>query len=173
MQSISPDSLSALSLARLFDNELTAACCAGVAEALQSEGCRLTELDLSVNELGQEGALQLCKALNKPGRPLEKLRYYSPQHTCYVLSVLSVVVWGPLGNETIHAFVSEPIRVFCCSLVRCELTPLVFKELGVLLSSGTSGLRTLSVGLNNIGDEGAKHLWVALGDKRCSLEHLE
>ncbi|XP_035612729.1 NACHT, LRR and PYD domains-containing protein 3 isoform X1 [Oncorhynchus keta] len=117
---------------QLFDNELTAACCAGVAEALQSEGCRLTELDLSVNALGQEGALQLCKALNKSGHPLETLR-----------------------------------------LVRCDLTPLVFKELGILLSSGTSGLRTLSVGLNKIGDKGAKHLWVALGDKRCSLEHLD
>lgn len=96
--SISPDSLSALSLARLFDNELTAACCAGVAEALQSEGCRLTELDLSVNALGQEGALQLCKALNKPGHPLEKLRYYSPQNT-YVLCIICCSLGTPFETR--------------------------------------------------------------------------
>lgn len=74
----------------------------------------------------------------------------------------------------IHTFVSEPMTIFCSSLVCWELTPLSFKELGVLLiSSGTSGLRTLSVGLNKVGDKGAKHLWVELGDKRCKLEHLE
>lgn len=38
-----------------------------------SEYCSLSELDLSVNELGQEGALLLCRALRRPGCPLEKL----------------------------------------------------------------------------------------------------
>lgn len=38
-----------------------------------SKHCRLTELDLSVNELDQEGALLLCQALIRPGCPVEKL----------------------------------------------------------------------------------------------------
>lgn len=38
-----------------------------------SEHCTLSELDLSVNELGQEGALLLCKALSRPGCQIKKL----------------------------------------------------------------------------------------------------
>ena len=60
---------------RLSATELTGRCCQGLAQALSSDHCSLVELDLSVNELGPEGALQLCKALRKPGCPLEKLRY--------------------------------------------------------------------------------------------------
>lgn len=40
-----------------------------------SKHCCLSELDLSVNDLGQEGALLLCQALSRPGCPLEKLGY--------------------------------------------------------------------------------------------------
>lgn len=40
-----------------------------------SERCSLSELDLSVNDLGQEGALLLCKALSRSGCPLKKLWY--------------------------------------------------------------------------------------------------
>lgn len=57
-----------------FDNELTGECCPHLMEALMSEHCSLSELDLSVNELGQEGALLLCKALSRPGCPMEKLK---------------------------------------------------------------------------------------------------
>lgn len=38
-----------------------------------SEHCSLSDLDLSVNDLGQEGALLLCRALGRPGCPIEKL----------------------------------------------------------------------------------------------------
>lgn len=56
-----------------FDCELTGECCRHFMEALMSEHCSLSELDLSVNDLGQEGALLLCQALSRPGCPLEKL----------------------------------------------------------------------------------------------------
>lgn len=55
----------------LFDNQLTGACCTHIMEALMSGHCPL--LDLSVNEIDHEGALLLCKALNRPGCPVEKL----------------------------------------------------------------------------------------------------
>lgn len=42
-------------------------------EALMSEHWVLSELDLSVSDLGQEGALLLCQALKRPGCPMEKL----------------------------------------------------------------------------------------------------
>lgn len=58
---------------RLFDNELTGTCCSYLKEALESEHFSLLELDLSVNDLGQEGALLLCQGLHQPGCPIEKL----------------------------------------------------------------------------------------------------
>lgn len=56
-----------------FDCGLTGECCRHFMEALMSEHCSLSELDLSVNDLGQEGALLLCQALSRPRCPLKKL----------------------------------------------------------------------------------------------------
>nr|XP_046252437.1 NACHT, LRR and PYD domains-containing protein 12 [Scatophagus argus] len=115
-----------------FDCELTGECCSHLMEALMSEHCCLSELQLSVNDLGQEGALLLCQALSRPECP--------------------VVTLG---------------------LVRCELTQLVFKELGSVLRSGTSQLKSLSVGINQVGDDGVKHLLDAVAHPDCLLEELD
>ena len=64
---------SLISLSSLFDTELTGACCPHLMETLMSEHCSLLDLDLSVNDLGHEGALLLCQALSRPGCPVEKL----------------------------------------------------------------------------------------------------
>nr|XP_019951655.1 PREDICTED: NACHT, LRR and PYD domains-containing protein 12-like [Paralichthys olivaceus] len=117
---------------KLFDTELTGACCPHLMETLMSEHCSLSELDLSVNDLGHEGALLLCQALSHPGCPVEKL-----------------------------------------GLKRCELTQQVFKELGSLLRSGTSRLKSLIVGINKAGDQGVKHLWDAVAHPGCLLEELD
>ncbi|XP_072223898.1 NACHT, LRR and PYD domains-containing protein 12 [Leuresthes tenuis] len=57
----------------LFCCDLTAVSCSHLKEALLSDGCFLLELDLSLNELGQEGGLLLCQGLSRPGCALEKL----------------------------------------------------------------------------------------------------
>ncbi|XP_008276022.1 NACHT, LRR and PYD domains-containing protein 12 [Stegastes partitus] len=123
-------SLCKLKSVTLYDCELTGACCTHLKEALLSEHFALSELDLSVNELGQEGALLLCQGLGRPGCPIETL-----------------------------------------GLTRCELTLPVFKELGSLLK--TSRIKSLSVGLNKVGDEGVKHLWDAVAHPNCLLEKLD
>lgn len=64
-----------VSICSVFDNEVTGECCPHLMAALMSERCSLSELDLSVNDLGQEGALLLCKALSRSGCPLKKLWY--------------------------------------------------------------------------------------------------
>lgn len=56
---------------------------------------------------------------------------------------------------------------------RCELTKEVFQALGSILMSGVSKLVRLSVGLNDVGDTAAKHIWEALRHKHCKLQHLE
>ncbi|KAM9342146.1 NACHT, LRR and PYD domains-containing protein 12 [Pholidichthys leucotaenia] len=115
----------------LFDTELTSACCPYLKEALMSEHFTLSELDLSLNELG-EGVLLLCHAFRQPGCPIKTLR-----------------------------------------LVRCELNEEVFKELGSLLKNETCQLKSLSVGLNNVGDKGVKPLWEAVAHPHCLLENLD
>uniref|UniRef100_A0A8C2FMY0 Si:ch73-233m11.2 n=1 Tax=Cyprinus carpio TaxID=7962 RepID=A0A8C2FMY0_CYPCA len=112
--------------------ELTGSCCSSLAAALQSEDCRLTELDLSVNDLDQSGAMQICEALMTPKCSLEILE-----------------------------------------MSRCELTEEVFRALGSILMSGGSKLVRLSVGLNDVGDTAAKHIWEALRHKHCTLQHLD
>ncbi|KAJ8371902.1 hypothetical protein AAFF_G00298940 [Aldrovandia affinis] len=114
----------------VFDCGLTGACCAGLADALRSGGGRLTELDLSVNELEDPGALKLCDVLKMADCALQKLR-----------------------------------------LTRCELGEGVFLELAA--RGGDSRLTELELGLNKVGDVGAKHLWEALQDPHCKLEHLD
>uniref|UniRef100_A0A3B5LRA5 NACHT domain-containing protein n=1 Tax=Xiphophorus couchianus TaxID=32473 RepID=A0A3B5LRA5_9TELE len=57
----------------LFDNGLTGACCSSLKEVFMSEHCSLSELDLSLNNLGQEGALLLCHGLKSPSCPIEIL----------------------------------------------------------------------------------------------------
>ncbi|XP_067250436.1 NACHT, LRR and PYD domains-containing protein 12 [Chanodichthys erythropterus] len=120
-----------LNTLKASDCELTGSCCPSLAAALQSEKCCLTELDVSVNELGS-GVMQICEALMSPKCTLEIL-----------------------------------------ALSRCEMTEEVFQVLGSILTSGASRLISLSVGLNDVGDAGAKHMWVALRHKNCKLQHLD
>uniref|UniRef100_A0AAQ4PLX8 Si:ch73-233m11.2 n=1 Tax=Gasterosteus aculeatus aculeatus TaxID=481459 RepID=A0AAQ4PLX8_GASAC len=70
--------------------ELTAASM----EALMSDRCLLTELDLSLNNLGQEGALLLCHALRRPGCPIEKLSLSRCELTPPVFRELSSALRG-------------------------------------------------------------------------------
>ncbi|KAK7136303.1 hypothetical protein R3I94_014825 [Phoxinus phoxinus] len=121
-----------LNILKVFGCELTGSCCPSLAAVLQSENCCLTELNVSVNDLGQSGGMQICEALMAPKCTLEILE-----------------------------------------LSRCELTEEVLRALGSVLTSGVSRLISLSVGLNNVGDTAAKHMWEALRHKNCKLQHLD
>ncbi|XP_043103022.1 NACHT, LRR and PYD domains-containing protein 3 isoform X1 [Puntigrus tetrazona] len=72
--------------------ELTGSCCSSLAAALQSETCRLTELDLSVNDLGQSGAMQICDALMAPTCTLEILKMSRCELTEEVFRALGSVL---------------------------------------------------------------------------------
>ena len=59
------------------------------------------------------------------------------------------------------------------SMQACELTASVFEELGSVLRSGTSQLKSLRVGVNTAGDQAVKHLLDAVAHPDCLLEELE
>lgn len=73
-----------------------------------------------------------------------------------------------LGEFQITVYSAPPY-----SLKRCKLTQSVFKELGSVLRSGTSQLKSLIVGINEVGEQGVKHLWDAVAHPDCLLEELE
>ena len=61
---------------------------------------------------------------------------------------------------------------FVHSMTRCELTLPVFSALEEVLRDG-SKLQALALGLNQVGDTGARHLWRALKHAHCKLQDLE
>ncbi|KAJ8016112.1 hypothetical protein DPEC_G00003760 [Dallia pectoralis] len=158
--------------------------------ALSSGQSQLRILDLTQNQITDHGVDWLVKALQHPCCQLQNLSLLNNgltaaccagvaaamQSECCKLTELDLSVneFGQEGALQLIKALSRPGHPMeKLRLVHCELTPLVFKEFGVLLSNGISGLKSLSLGLNKVGDEGAKHLWVALGNKRCRLEHLD
>ncbi|XP_043103023.1 NACHT, LRR and PYD domains-containing protein 12 isoform X2 [Puntigrus tetrazona] len=84
--------LSTLESLNMSSCELTGSCCSSLAAALQSETCRLTELDLSVNDLGQSGAMQICDALMAPTCTLEILKMSRCELTEEVFRALGSVL---------------------------------------------------------------------------------
>lgn len=74
--------------------------------------------------------------------------------------------------------VSICVYVYIClcmcfpSMTRCELTLPVFSVLEEVLRGG-SKLQCLALGLNKVGDLGAKHIWSALKHGHCNLKDLE
>ncbi|KAG1973381.1 NACHT, LRR and PYD domains-containing protein 12-like [Pimephales promelas] len=77
---------------KVFDCELTGSCCPSLAAVLQSENCCLTELDVSVNDLGQSGGMQICDALMAPKCTLEILELSRCELTEEVFRALGSVL---------------------------------------------------------------------------------
>ncbi|KAL1021560.1 hypothetical protein UPYG_G00014820 [Umbra pygmaea] len=170
--------------------ELTGKSMKALSAALHSGQSELRILDLTQNCLTDHGVDWLSKALQHPCCQLQSLILFDndvsaaccagvaqalQSEYCRLTELdLSVNELGQKGAlQLCKALIKPGHPLEKLSLVRCDLTPLVFKELAVLLSNGTSRLKTLSVGLNQVGDEGAKHLWEVLGDKHCKLECLD
>lgn len=228
--------------------ELTEACCGDLASVLASETAQLRVINLSYNELQDQGFRLLSRALQSPHCPLQELQLQDCKLTEGSMEALSAAVCSGqselrilnLTGNTIHdigveqlskslqhphcklqvlKLLDSELTGACCSglakalqsehcclkeldlsvnelgqegallvcraltkpglsletlsFVRCELTPPVFQELGALLSRGSSRLRSLSVGLNKVGDQGVKPLWDGLATPHCCLESLD
>ena len=129
--------------------------------ALTSVNCRLTNLNVRGNKLGDVGIMHLCNALTSVDCTLTSLNVSNSE----------------LGDNG--------LKHLCDALTssNCALTKLKvrfnrlgdggIKELSEVLTSGFCTLTSLDVSGNEFGDEGIKHLCKALTDTNCKLRSLD
>ncbi|XP_030588573.1 NACHT, LRR and PYD domains-containing protein 14 [Archocentrus centrarchus] len=170
--------------------ELTEASMEVFSAALCSGQSQLKEVDMKRNIMDDSGVEALCKALQHPLCKLQSLNLSMCELTGACCSHLSGALMSEycslseldlsvneLGQEGALLLCQALRRPGCIleklGLTRCELTLPVFEELGSLLKSGTCQLKSLSVGLNKVGDQGVKHLWDAIAHPGCLLEELD
>lgn len=170
--------------------QLTGKSMEDLSTTLSSGHSQLVKLNLSKNEIGDTGVETLSKGLQHPFCKLESLRLSDCGLTeaccplvaealmsnhCSLIDIdLSVNEFGHEGAIVLCNALKRPgCLMEKLSLVRCELTEGVFVELASLLKSGSPPLKSLSVALNKVGDQGVHHLWEAIRHPSCQLEELD
>ncbi|XP_046842258.1 NACHT, LRR and PYD domains-containing protein 12-like isoform X2 [Xenia sp. Carnegie-2017] len=129
-------------------------------EALKSENCKLTKLELLVAKIGDEGAKSLIEALKSETCKLTKLHLNSSN----------------IGDEGAK-YLSEALKSENCKLTnlspdRNQIGDEGAKYLSEALKSYNCKLTSLNLNSNQIGDEGAKYLSEALKSYNCKLTSL-
>ncbi|KAG9270105.1 NACHT, LRR and PYD domains-containing protein 12-like [Astyanax mexicanus] len=169
---------------------LSGACVAVLSSALNSSLSELKILNLRDNSLAEDTLELLSQALQTGRSSLNTLTLFDCEltdsccpsiaailqsHNCHLTELdLSVNELGQSGALVIFDTLTAPqcpLKKLC--MVRCELTEQVFSVLGSVLVSATSRLKELDIGINPVGDAGAKHLWKALKHPNCKLQHLD
>nr|XP_058966412.1 NACHT, LRR and PYD domains-containing protein 3-like [Pocillopora verrucosa] len=131
--------------------------------ALTSVNCRLTNLNVRNNQLGDlgdVGIMHLCDALTSVDCTLPSLNVSSNQ----------------LGDNGLK-HLCDALTSRNCALTKLKvrfnsLGDRGIKELSEVLTSGFCALTSLDVSGNEFGDVGIKHLCRALTDTKCKLQSL-
>ena len=158
--------------------------------ALTSLNCRLTNLNVSLNKLGDVGIMQLCNALINVDCTLTSLNVsdceFGDVGIRHLLKALNSVNCRLTSlNVSANQLGDNRLKHLCNALTsrNCALTKLKvrsnglgdrgIKKLSEVLTSGFCTLTSLDVSSNKFGDEGIKHLCKALTDKKCKLRSLD
>ncbi|XP_020334707.1 NACHT, LRR and PYD domains-containing protein 12-like [Oncorhynchus kisutch] len=162
----------------LYCCQLTEKCCENMFGCLVNIPS-LRELNLSNNNLKDEGVKMLCNAFGLPACQLEKLIVASCGitlvrgfHFNSILKELDISR-NHLGDSDDWADV-----LFCLSsletlrLSDCKLTEKCFGVLVKALSSNLTNLKELDLSGNDLGDRGVKTLYMGLTSRCCTLERL-
>uniref|UniRef100_A0A3Q3M8C1 Si:ch73-233m11.2 n=1 Tax=Mastacembelus armatus TaxID=205130 RepID=A0A3Q3M8C1_9TELE len=161
--------------------QLTSVSMEALSEALCSGHSELRKVNLTNNMIGDSGVEALCKSLRHSLCKLQSLIASCPdlmealmsEHCSLTELDLSLNDLGQEGALLLCQALSRPgCPIEKLRLVRCALTQSVFRELGLVLRSGTQ-LKSLFVGINTVGDQGVKHLWDAVAHPNCLLEELD
>uniref|UniRef100_A0AAZ3RRK0 Uncharacterized protein n=1 Tax=Oncorhynchus tshawytscha TaxID=74940 RepID=A0AAZ3RRK0_ONCTS len=171
----------------LYCCQLTEKCCENMFRCLANIPS-LRELNLSNNNLKDEGVKMLCKAFGVPVCQLEKLNLASCGFTsggcrCLVggcsfsptfLKELDISR-NHLGSGVVAFFLFLKTVRFSLETLRlsdCKMTELCCPELVEVLRSSLTVLKELDLSGNELGDSGVNTLCMGLTSTTCKLERL-
>ncbi|XP_042559466.1 NACHT, LRR and PYD domains-containing protein 12-like [Clupea harengus] len=153
--------------------------CKMMASVLQGTPSHLTDLDISDNDLQDEGMELLCVGLGDPRCKLETL-------SCEMMA--SVLQGTPshlreldmsnndlqdVGMELLCVGLRDPhCKMETLSLNKCQLSKTSCEIMASVLQRTSSHLRELEMRDNDLQDEGVEVLCVGLRDPQCKMETL-
>ncbi|XP_041954447.1 NACHT, LRR and PYD domains-containing protein 12-like isoform X2 [Alosa sapidissima] len=172
---------------RMDGCSLSAESCKILALALQSENSPLTELDLSYNNIRDEGVTFLWTGVTQS--KLAKLSLARCALTVAVCGYLASAVEAnstltelnlshnnvtDLGMEMLcNALMSAQCKLSRLKVAACDLTSESCKSLTKVLQSETSSLSYLDLNFNDIRDLGVKLLFEGLINANCKIQVLK
>ncbi|XP_051777888.1 NACHT, LRR and PYD domains-containing protein 3-like isoform X26 [Erpetoichthys calabaricus] len=169
---------------------LTSRCCSALSSALSSPHSRLTEMDLSINNMEDSGVDQLCEGLRSENCKLEKLNLSRCRLSSRCCSALSSALSAPHSRLTelnlsknnmedsgvdqlCEGLRSENCKLEKLSLSYCRLSSRCCLALSSALSAPHSRLTELNLSNNNnMEDSGVDQLCEGLRSENCKLEKL-
>ncbi|XP_062397884.1 protein NLRC5-like [Sardina pilchardus] len=162
--------------------------CEMMASVLQRTPSHVRELDMSDNDLQDEGVELLCAGLRDPQCKLETLRFVGCKlrdTSCEIVASvlqssnslmeldLSNNNLGDSGGQLISKGLSSPhCKLQTLRLNQCHLSKVSCEMMASVLQRTPSHLRELDMSDNDLQDEGVKLLCVGLRDPQCKLETL-
>ncbi|XP_068674485.1 NLR family CARD domain-containing protein 3-like [Montipora foliosa] len=135
--------------------------CKEIQYSLKDVNCKLTELDLRVNQIGDQGAAHLSDALKDVNCKLTQLHLRT----------------NKIGGQG-AAHLSDALKDVNCKLTELDLTNNEIGHQGAAhlsdaLKDVNCKVTQLKFGINKIVDQGAAHLSDALKDVNCKLTQLD